>query len=155
MTRSAADVEHVRTTMTSHPRAPRAHRVAIGAMIETPEAARDTAAIAAAADFVCIGTNDLAALVLGVERSDASQALDARVLALVARVVDTVHACGKKVTVCGEVAADPRGARVLTGLGVDALSVAPPRMADTATALDGATLDDCRAAAREAMPENA
>jgi phosphoenolpyruvate-protein kinase (PTS system EI component) len=128
------------------------HRVQVGAMIETPEAAADAAAIASAADFVCIGTNDLASLVLGAERTDASQALHPHVLALIARIIELVHECRKKVTVCGEVAADPRGARVLVGLGVDALSVAPPRVAGVVRALDGATIDDCRAAAREPHP---
>ena len=122
-------------------------------MIETPEAARDTAAIAALADFICIGTNDLASLVLGLDRTDAAQALHPRVLAVIAEIVRSAHASGKKVTVCGEVAADPRGARILVGLGVDALSVAPPRLAGAVAALDGATLDDCRAAARDAARE--
>jgi multiphosphoryl transfer protein len=144
MTRTAADVEMVRSF---------GHRLQVGAMIETPEAARDTAAIAALADFVCIGTNDLASLVLGLDRSDAAQALHPRVLALIEQIVRASHASGKKVTVCGEVAADPRGARILVGLGVDALSVAPPRLAGALQALDGATLDECRAAAREAARE--
>jgi phosphotransferase system HPr (HPr) family protein len=142
MTRSAADVHAVRQ---------RIPRVKVGAMVETPEAARDIDAIAQAADFVCIGTNDLASLVLGVGRSDASLALDPRVLGLVASVVDGAHARGKKVTICGEVAANERGARVLVGLGVDALSVAPPRLGASASALDGVTLDDCRAAAQAAL----
>jgi len=75
------------------------------------------------------------------------------VLALIAQIVRSTHAAGKRVTVCGEVAADPRGARILVGLGVDALSVAPPRLAGALQALDGATLDECRAAAREAARE--
>jgi phosphotransferase system HPr (HPr) family protein len=145
MTRSAGDVMAVRASLASRGGA----AVHVGAMIETPEAASDAGAIAAAADFVCIGTNDLASFVLGVERTDARQALDPRVLALVARVVEHVRAQGKGVTVCGEIAADPLGARVLIGLGVTGLSVAPPRLAETVHALEGATLDDCRAAARE------
>jgi phosphoenolpyruvate-protein kinase (PTS system EI component) len=142
MTRGASDVHAVRE---------RVPKVKVGAMIETPEAARDADAIADAADFVCIGTNDLASLVLDVARSDAGQALDPRVLAIVARVVECAHARGKRVTICGEVAADERGARILVGLGVDALSVASPRLGAAASVLEGATLDDCRAAARAAL----
>jgi phosphoenolpyruvate-protein kinase (PTS system EI component) len=146
MTRSAADVELVRGL---------GHRLQIGAMIETPEAARDAAAIAAAADFVCVGTNDLASLVLGAERTDATQALHPRVVALIAQIVEQVHACKKKVTICGEVAADPRGARVLVGIGVDSLSVAPPRLPGLVRSLDGASLGDCRAAASDLALEPA
>jgi phosphotransferase system HPr (HPr) family protein len=142
MVRGASDVHAVRERMP---------KVKIGAMIETPRAAEDADAIADAADFVCIGTNDLASLVLGVARSDAGQALDRRVLAIVASVVERVHARGKRVTICGEVAADERGARILVGLGVDALSVASPRIGAAASVLDGATRDDCRAAARAAL----
>jgi phosphotransferase system enzyme I (PtsI) len=120
-------------------------------MIETPEAAQDVDAVAEVADFVCIGTNDLASLVLGVARTDASQALDPRVLSLVARVVARAHAFGKQVTVCGEVAADPRGAAILVGLGVDALSVAPSRIGAATAALLEVTVEDCRAAANGAL----
>jgi phosphotransferase system enzyme I (PtsI) len=55
------------------------------------------------------------------------------------------------VTVCGEIAADPRGAPILVGLGVDGLSVAPPRLADAVAILGPLTADDCRAAARAAL----
>jgi multiphosphoryl transfer protein len=144
MCRSAADVRSARALAPS---------LEWGAMIETPEAARDAAAIAGAADFVCIGTNDLAPLVLGARRADGAHALHPRVLAAVADVVHAAHAHRRRVTVCGEVAADPRGARVLIGLGVDALSVAPARFADVARTLSATTLDECRAAAEAALSE--
>ncbi len=161
MTRRSADVEAVRRSLRSHASGTEREQgtgsagLPVGAMIETPEAARDAAAIAAAADFVCIGTNDLASLVLGSERTDARQALAPLVLALLARIVERAHACvpPRTVTVCGEIAADPEGARILVGLGVDALSVAPPRLAAAVEALAQATLDDCRALAREATKE--
>ena len=152
MTRVPDDVNAVRAILAG--RGVQGAAVRVGAMIETPEAAEGARAIAEAADFVCVGTNDLASLVLGAERTDANQALDPRVLALIASIVQRVHACGKKVTICGEVAADPRGARILVGLGVDALSVAPPRLADAARALEGVTLDECRAAAAHAASMN-
>jgi phosphotransferase system HPr (HPr) family protein len=154
MTRGPADVETVRRALATHGAAGGA--VKVGAMIETPEAARDTASIAQAADFVCVGTNDLSALALGVERSDAEQAFAPEVLRLVARVVEEAHAASprKSVTVCGEIAADPRGARILVGLGADALSVAPPRLAGAVQSLAGVTLDACRGAARDALKEN-
>jgi phosphotransferase system HPr (HPr) family protein len=135
---SVADVEAVRR---------RAGAVRVGSMIETPEAARDAAAIAAASDFVCIGTNDLTASTLGVGRAEVSMALDPRVLTHVATIIEAAHAAGREVTICGEIAADPRGARVMIGLGADALSVAPARLPGVRNALRDVTLDDCRAAA--------
>src|SRR4029077_15422332 len=129
--------------------------LAIGAMIETPEAAQDAVAITKAADFVCIGTNDLASLTLGAGRAGAASGLHPRVLAIVEEVVEAAHVHGRHVTVCGEIAADPRGARVLIGLGVDALSVATTRFADVARRLWGATRDECRAEAEAALSETA
>ncbi len=53
---------------------------------------------------------------------------------------------------CGEIAGDPRGARVLVGLGVDALSVAPARFAPLKLALAGVTLEHCRTSSRSHLP---
>jgi phosphotransferase system HPr (HPr) family protein len=134
-----ADVEAVRR---------RAGSLQVGSMIETPEAARDAAAIAAASDFVCIGTNDLTASTLGVGRVEVSMALDPRVLAHVAATIEAAHAAGREVTICGEIAADPRGARVMIGLGADALSVAPAKHPGVRNALRDVTLEECRATAQ-------
>jgi len=144
MCRFAADVQSVRALASS---------LQVGAMIETPEAARDAAAIALAADFVCLGTNDLAARLLGVSRAQAARALDPRVIAVVDAVIGAAHAHGRPVTVCGEMAADPRGSRVLIGLGADALSVATSRFADVVRSLSNATRQECRAAAESALSE--
>jgi phosphoenolpyruvate-protein kinase (PTS system EI component) len=144
MCRSAADVQSIRTLVSS---------LEVGAMIETPEAARDAAAIALASDFVCIGTNDLAARLLGVGRAQAAHALDSRVIAVVDAVIGTAHAHGRRVTVCGEMAADPRGSRVLIGMGADALSVATSRFAEVVRSLSNTTRQECRATAAAALSE--
>ena len=54
-------------------------------------------------------------------------------------------------TVSGEIAGEPWGARALVGLGVDAISVAPSRLAGARSSLAGATREDCARAAKEAM----
>jgi len=144
LARDAADVELVRKLVPSS--------VAVGAMIETPAAVKSALAIAKTADFVCIGTNDLTALVRGEDRAVAGTALfDPRVLALVAEGVDAAHRAGRSVTVCGEMAGEPRGAEILVGLGVDAISVAPSRWAEVRGALARASSASCERAARTAM----
>src|SRR5205823_12075319 len=65
---------------------------------------------------------------LGMDRDDpigaqGNDALHPGVLRLIQDVVTAAHKAGRPVTVCGEMAADPRGAVALTGLQVDALSV--------------------------------
>jgi phosphocarrier protein FPr len=143
LVRSARDVEEIRA------RLPPNATLAVGAMIETPDAVDGARAIAEAADFVCIGTNDLAALALGVDRAKSSTlALDARLLDLVRRVADAAHGAGRSVTVCGEIAAEQDAALALVGVGVDALSVAPSRVGRVRRRLASATREDCVAAAR-------
>jgi phosphoenolpyruvate-protein kinase (PTS system EI component) len=140
---SARDVDAVRARSPGGP--------PIGAMIETPEAVEQVDPIAETADFICIGTNDLSASVTGHHRADSTLAVDGRILRMIARIVESGHAHGRKVSVCGELAGDPHGARILIGLGVDVLSVSPARFAKVKHSLRDLSLDDCRGVAREAM----
>jgi phosphocarrier protein FPr len=126
-------------------------KVPVGAMIETPEAVAQIDAIADASDFICIGTNDLSASVTGQDRARSSLSFDPRVLRMIERVVAAAHARGRKVGGCGELAADPRGARVLAGLGVDAISVSIAHFANVKLSLCDATFDECRKQAQSAM----
>jgi phosphoenolpyruvate-protein kinase (PTS system EI component) len=142
LVRTAADVQHVRERSGG--------ALPIGAMVETPAAVDRIDELAACADFICIGTNDLFALFAGQAREEAPP-LDSRALAMVERVVTRAHAHGRKVTVCGEMAGDDRGAVILVGLGVDALSVAPSRFAKIRRVLRATTRERCRDAAREAL----
>jgi phosphoenolpyruvate-protein kinase (PTS system EI component) len=106
--------------------------VELGAMIETPEAARRATEIALAADFLSIGTNDLVASTLALHRdlplASASTAADPAVLAHVASVVAAAHEAGVTVEICGEAAGVPELVVLFVGLGVDELSVAPARV---------------------------
>jgi phosphotransferase system HPr (HPr) family protein len=145
LVRSSRDVDDIRARLGT------AGTLKVGAMVETPEAVDEIDAIAGAADFVCVGTNDLTAFVLGVQRADAALSLDPRVLRLVDRIVRGAHRRARQVTVCGEMAADDRGARILVGLGVDALSVAPARVAPIRLLLGGVTRADCERALEEAL----
>ncbi len=126
-------------------------RVAVGALIETIEAVAQIDEIAAVSDFVSIGTNDLSASVTGIARANAGLALDARLGQMIERVSVACQARSRSVTVCGEMAGDPHGARVLTGLGVHALSVSPGRVSPVKRALRGVSVEDCRAIAQAAM----
>jgi multiphosphoryl transfer protein len=145
LVRSPRDVEAIREL--AGPGTP------IGAMIETPEAVDAVDDIARASDFVCVGTNDLSAALLGQSREVAVLSREPRLFREIARIVAGAHAAARTVTVCGELAGDPAGARALVGLGVDALSVSPPRFAPLRTALAAATRDDCARAARDAVAD--
>ena len=140
---SAAELRTVRTLADS--------ALPVGAMIESPKGVLAIAEISAAADFVSIGTNDLTAEALGLRRTDGMPLLEPRVLALVQRTIAGAHAAGRKVTICGELAADERGARVATGLGADVLSVAPVHVSRVRALLAAATIQSCLGEAQSAL----
>ncbi len=129
--------------------------VSVGAMIETPEAAGRAAEIAAEADFLSIGTNDLVQYTLGLDRerpvASAVTAAEPIVLRLIAQVVDAAHAAGKTVEVCGEAAGETAVAALLIGLGVDELSVAPARLDELREAVRLLSFIEAAEAARQAV----
>jgi phosphotransferase system enzyme I (PtsI) len=108
---------------------PMAHRLPVGCMIEVPSAAIVSDLLAKECDFLSIGTNDLVQYALAVDRSnnalsDLYTPTHPAVLRFVRLVVSEANHHGIPVTVCGEVAADPRFVPLLLGLGVHELSVA-------------------------------
>jgi phosphoenolpyruvate-protein kinase (PTS system EI component) len=139
----AGDVERIRSLSQG--------KLEVGAMIETPEAVDQIDEFAAVADFICIGTNDLFAMVTGQDRANSTLSFDPRALRMVERVVSSAHARARKVSVCGEIASNPDGARIMVGLGVDAISVATARFAKVKLSLRDVTIADCRGIAREAL----
>ena len=102
----------------------------LGPMIETPRAADAADALARLAGFVSVGTNDLAASTLGVDRfaSAGSMAHHPRVLAAIAQAVAAARREGIPMEVCGEAASDPVALPLLVGLGVDEVSVGASRV---------------------------
>jgi phosphotransferase system enzyme I (PtsI) len=127
----------------------------IGVMIETPAAALQAEQILAEVDFVSIGTNDLAQYAFGADRQSASLAplndpWQPALLRMIEMVTDAATASGKPVGVCGEAAADPLLALVLTGLGVSSLSMAPEALAEVGRSISAVDLEVCQRAARAA-----
>ena len=128
----------------------------VGVMVEVPAVAVGAERFAREADFFSIGTNDLAQYALAAERGNAHVAELAAgpvpaLLALVASVVEGAHAHGRWVGVCGELAGDPASAVLLAGLGVDELSMAPPRIPDVKAALRAVDAADAGRVARDAL----
>ncbi len=127
-----------------------------GAMVEVPAAALRARQVAAACDFLSIGTNDLAQYTMAADRmnSDLADLLDPwqpAVLELVRIAAEAGRDLGRQVGVCGESAADPHLALVLAGLGVTSLSMAPTALGEVRAALAGHTLAQCRDLARRAL----
>ena len=108
--------------------------VPTGIMIEVPSAVMLADLFAKHVDFFSIGTNDLTQYTLAMDRLHPQLAKQADVLhpAVLRMVEITVQAArneGKWVGACGGVAGDPKGAVILTGLGISELSVSVPSIA--------------------------
>jgi phosphoenolpyruvate-protein phosphotransferase (PTS system enzyme I) len=128
----------------------------VGVMIEVPAAALRADAILAEVDFVSLGTNDLAQYTMASDRlrgelADLLDPWQPGVLDLVAATAQAGSRAGKPVGVCGESAADPLMALVLTGLGVSSLSMSPAAVPAVRYAIKRHTLSQCEAVSRAAL----
>lgn len=104
--------------------------VPLGIMIEVPSAALTIDLLAAEADFVSIGTNDLIQYTLAVDRTDDRvsrmyEPLHPAILRVLRQVAKGAGRRGVPVSVCGEMAADPVLLPLLTGLGLREFSMTP------------------------------
>ena len=156
MVTDRSELLEVRTALESRARARGRSCPALGVMIETPAAALRAESLVQDADFVSIGTNDLAQYTLAMDRLNAAlanrlDALHPAVLQLIERVARAGRAAGKPVAVCGGLASDTEAVPVLIGLGIGELSVVPalvPRLKALIRRLDSAK---CASLASEAL----
>ncbi|RYX84488.1 phosphoenolpyruvate--protein phosphotransferase [bacterium] len=114
--------------------------VEYGVMVEVPSAALMAREFAEEVDFFSIGTNDLTQYTLAVDRlhpelSGEADSLHPAVLRLIAMTVEAAKEKKKKVSVCGNIGDDALGALVLSGLGVNTLSLSIPAIARVKAAL--------------------
>jgi len=100
----------------------------LGAMIEVPAAVMIADSLAAVSDFFSIGTNDLIQYTLAADRADEEVAYlyDTAHPALepmLRQSVQAAHKAGIPISMCGELAADPRWTEQLMNMGFDSLSM--------------------------------
>jgi phosphoenolpyruvate-protein kinase (PTS system EI component) len=126
---------------------------ALGAMVETPEAAVGARDIAAAADFLSIGTNDLAHATLGLDRfaPGHAPAYHPRVLGLIEATAGAAHREEVLVEICGEAASDPLTVPLLVGLAVDELSAGAARVGAVREWVRALTYGSARELARNCL----
>jgi len=107
--------------------------VPIGGMVEIPAAALVAEWFAQKLDFLSIGTNDLIQYTLAIDRTDDAVAhlydpLHPAVLQLLAHTLKVGHRLKRPVSVCGEMAGDPKMTRLLLGLGLRSFSMHPAHL---------------------------
>lgn len=105
------------------------HPIRIGCMIEVPSAAMIVDHFVKECDFLSIGTNDLVQYALAIDRSEHSihefyDPTDPSIIRLIKLVTMEANKAHIPVSICGEIASDPRFTALLLGLGIQELSVA-------------------------------
>lgn len=134
--------EQLRAEGVPHHEAP-----ALGAMIELPAAVEVADELAAEADFLSIGGNDLVQYMLAVDRtnqhiSDLYVSYHPAVLRALKRVAAAAAARGIPVSFCGEMATDEKMLPFLLGIGLRRFSVEPrmlPALQERIEKLDAST----------------
>jgi phosphotransferase system enzyme I (PtsP) len=102
----------------------------VGAMLEVPSLIWQLPALLGEADFVSVGSNDLAQFLFASDRgnprlADRYDSLAPAMLLALSEVARQCAAAGRPLSVCGEMASKPIEAMGLLGLGIGSLSMAP------------------------------
>ncbi|NWK78129.1 phosphoenolpyruvate--protein phosphotransferase [Aquitalea sp. LB_tupeE] len=122
-------------------------KVEVGAMIEIPSAALVVGSFIKYVDFLSIGTNDLIQYTLAIDRNDDSVShlydpVHPAVLKLILHTIRTGIKGGVPVSVCGEMAGDPRLTRLLLGMGLRKFSMHPASLLSVKRMVLNTHLDD-------------
>jgi phosphotransferase system enzyme I (PtsI) len=130
--------------------------IRLGIMVEIPSAALQARQLAREVDFFSIGTNDLIQYTLAVDRvnnlvSNLYKATHPAVLQLIRMVAEAGNDSGTPVSVCGEMASDPRLAILLVGLGVRTLSMGPSSIGAVKRGIRSVSLAAAEDLAREVL----
>lgn len=124
-------------------------RPRLGVMVEVPAAVEMADEFAQEADFFSIGSNDLVQYLLAVDRAnehvaDLYVAHHPAVLRAMKRAAGAAIARGKPVSLCGQMASDPRMLPFLLGIGIRTLSVEVRQIPALHRAIAAIRADDAR-----------
>ena len=128
-------------------------------MIEVPSAAMIIDILARHCNFLSIGTNDLIQYLLAVDRVNDHVAhlynpANPAVIRTLNKIIKDGKAAGLRVSVCGEIAADPIFAILLVGMGIDSLSMSIAAISEIKFLLRKVSFKDLQELAEEALKQN-
>jgi phosphotransferase system enzyme I (PtsI) len=131
-------------------------KIEIGAMIEVPAAALSSDIFAHRMDFLSIGTNDLIQYTLAIDRIDDEvnylyNPLHPAVLQLIKITIDAGKKAKVPVSLCGEMASDPKYTRLLLGMGLDYFSVQAHAILEIKHIINNSNLGKLRTRVRKIM----
>ncbi len=115
-------------------------RLELGAMLEVPSLLWQLPELLRQADFISVGSNDLAQFLFASDRGNPRLAgrydsLSPAMLRLIGQLVARCAEAGRPISVCGEMAGRPLEAMALLGLGLYRLSMAPSAIGPVKTML--------------------
>lgn len=127
--------------------------IPLGIMVEVPAAVQIIEFLVNEVDYVSIGTNDLIQYTLAADRNNqrVKQYYDPHhpaILHSIKRVATAATKAGKKVSVCGEMAADPLNVLLLIGMGISEFSLSAPSIPVVKQAIRNHSLKECRKLAK-------
>ena len=107
--------------------------IEVGVMIETPAAVMISGELAREVDFFSIGTNDLTQYTLAMDRTNRRlsgyyNTHHPALLKMIRIVANNAHLEGKRISICGDLAADETLTETFIRMGIDELSVAPDKV---------------------------
>lgn len=131
---------------------PHADHVPIGAMIEVPSAALTADLMARHVDFMSIGTNDLIQYTLAIDRENDEvnylyEPLHPAIVRMIKMICDAANKTDTPLSLCGEMASDPRYTWVLVGLGLRDLSMQASAIPVVKNIIRTSSLDEMEALA--------
>ena len=121
----------------------------VGAMIEVPSAVWLTDVLAHRLDFLSVGSNDLTQYLLAVDRTNSRVAdmyhgLHPAVLGALAKICLDARQRSCPVSICGELAGDPRATPLLIAMGFDQLSMNAASLPRVKKVLNSVTLTEAK-----------
>jgi phosphotransferase system enzyme I (PtsI) len=131
-------------------------KVPFGIMVEVPSAALTADRLAPHVDFFSIGTNDLIAYTLAVDRSNEHvakyyQPTHPAVLRLLKGIIETGAKHGKPVAVCGEMSSELAYTLLLLGMGLRIFSCVPKAIPEVKKVIRSVTVKEAAEVAKKAM----
>lgn len=128
-------------------------------MIELPCVVEIIDALASEADFLSIGTNDFIQYMLAVDRTNEKvaeyyQPYHPAVLRSLAKIVSAARDKNKEISICGELAHDPKYIPFLLGIGIRALSVYPKFLPAVQKTICNLKLSDSKLYSKRLLAEN-
>lgn len=130
--------------------------IPVGIMVEVPSAAIIADFLAKEVDFFSIGTNDLIQYCLAIDRENEKVAYlyepyHPSILRLLAHIIKVGHEENIPVSMCGEMAGDPKYTVILLGLGLDSFSMNADSLLKVKKVIRSVTLSQAEKVAKEVL----